>query len=154
VATALVDEVTAADALLLTVPLYNWGTPAVFKSWIDHVFNEPRIAGVQASSAGKHAVLVSARCGSYARYTTRRPGPPGGTSEACAGAHLGLELSPIIPEFKLALPRAGDLAVPAVIAHDTACVLEAVGASRLTGVMGRVISATSKPASAPPRGSV
>jgi FMN-dependent NADH-azoreductase len=34
---ALIDELRAADALLLTVPLYNFGIPAGLKAWIDLV---------------------------------------------------------------------------------------------------------------------
>lgn len=34
---ALIAELRAADALLLTVPLYNFGIPAALKAWIDLV---------------------------------------------------------------------------------------------------------------------
>lgn len=33
----LVAEVREADALLLTVPMYNFGVPSSLKAWIDHV---------------------------------------------------------------------------------------------------------------------
>jgi FMN-dependent NADH-azoreductase len=32
---ALIDELRQADALLVTVPLYNFGVPATLKAWID-----------------------------------------------------------------------------------------------------------------------
>ena len=34
---ALIDEIQAADAILLTVPLYNFSIPATLKAWIDQV---------------------------------------------------------------------------------------------------------------------
>lgn len=99
---AIVDDVTAADVLLLAVPLYNWGTPALFKSWIDHLLNEPRAAGAERPFAGKQAVLVSARGGCY------RPGTPREGwdhvvpyLEHVLGDSLGLELSTILVEFTL-----------------------------------------------------
>ncbi|QTP57922.1 NAD(P)H dehydrogenase [Billgrantia antri] len=34
---ALIDEVKAADILVLGVPMYNFGMPAAFKAWIDNI---------------------------------------------------------------------------------------------------------------------
>lgn len=34
---ALVDELKAADAILITTPIYNFGVPAALKAWIDLV---------------------------------------------------------------------------------------------------------------------
>ncbi|WP_445168853.1 FMN-dependent NADH-azoreductase [Mycolicibacterium sp. Dal123E01] len=33
----LIDEIKAADAVLLGLPLYNYGAPSVVKSWVDHI---------------------------------------------------------------------------------------------------------------------
>ena len=33
----LIGEVEAADALLITAPMYNFGLPSALKAWIDHV---------------------------------------------------------------------------------------------------------------------
>lgn len=33
----LVDEIKAADTVLLGLPLYNYGAPSVVKSWVDHI---------------------------------------------------------------------------------------------------------------------
>lgn len=38
----LVDEVIAADVLVLGVPLYNFGMPAGFKAWIDNIVRVDR----------------------------------------------------------------------------------------------------------------
>lgn len=38
----LVDELVAADILVLAVPMHNFGLPAALKSWIDHVVRAGR----------------------------------------------------------------------------------------------------------------
>ena len=70
-AAALTDELAAADALLFAVPLYNFGVSQHFKTWVDMVITDPRMAaGAQPILAGKPAVLVTVRGGNY------RPGTP------------------------------------------------------------------------------
>jgi FMN-dependent NADH-azoreductase len=34
---ALVDELIAADIVVMEIPMFNWSTPSAFKAWIDHV---------------------------------------------------------------------------------------------------------------------
>jgi FMN-dependent NADH-azoreductase len=75
-AAALAAEATAqlidADALLFAVPLYNFGVSQHFKTWVDLVITDPRMAaGVEPATAGKPAVLVTVRGGSYAAGTPR-----------------------------------------------------------------------------------
>lgn len=68
-AAGLADELRAADAVLLAVPLYNFGVPQHVKAWIDVV-----IAGAaqgEALLAGKPAVLVVVRGGAYGAGTPR-----------------------------------------------------------------------------------
>jgi FMN-dependent NADH-azoreductase len=70
-AAALTDELIAADALLFAAPLYNFGVSQHFKTWVDVVITDPRMAaGSQPILAGKPAVLVTVRGGNY------RPGTP------------------------------------------------------------------------------
>jgi len=70
-AATLADELIAADALLFAVPLYNFGVSQHFKTWVDLVVTDPRLAaGTQPILAGKPAVLVTVRGGNY------RPGTP------------------------------------------------------------------------------
>jgi FMN-dependent NADH-azoreductase len=70
-AATLTDELVAADALLFAVPLYNFGVSQHFKTWVDMVIADPRVAaGSQPILAGKPAVLVTVRGGNY------RPGTP------------------------------------------------------------------------------
>jgi FMN-dependent NADH-azoreductase len=40
-ATTLTDELVNADAVLLAVPLYNWGVSQHFKTWFDLIMTDP-----------------------------------------------------------------------------------------------------------------
>ncbi|GIF74909.1 FMN-dependent NADH-azoreductase [Asanoa siamensis] len=65
-AARLTDELLEADALLFAVPLYNYGVSQHFKTWVDTVLADPRMAaGAYTILAGKPAVLVTVRGGSY-----------------------------------------------------------------------------------------
>jgi FMN-dependent NADH-azoreductase len=71
-AAAEVDRMADADALLFAVPLYNFGVSQHFKAWADLVITDPRMAaGTKTVLAGKPAVLVTVRGGSYAAGTPR-----------------------------------------------------------------------------------
>jgi FMN-dependent NADH-azoreductase len=64
----LVDEFLGASAYLFAVPMYNYTLPSVFKAWLDHVMIVGRTIGLgpgAAPSAGRAAVIVSARGGGY-----------------------------------------------------------------------------------------
>lgn len=66
------DQLIGADAALFAVPLYNFGVSQHFKAWVDLVVTDPRMgAGVEPATAGKPAVLVVVRGGSYAAGTPR-----------------------------------------------------------------------------------
>jgi len=64
-ATALTDEVLAADALLFTVPLYNYGVSQHFKTWFDLVYTDTRVGGPDTALAGRPATLVVCVGGNY-----------------------------------------------------------------------------------------
>lgn len=71
-AAAFTDELIAADALLFAIPLYNFGVPQHFKSYVDLVITDPRMGpGATPPLAGKPAELVIVRGGSYAAGTPR-----------------------------------------------------------------------------------
>jgi FMN-dependent NADH-azoreductase len=71
-AATLTDELIDADALLFAVPLYNFGVPQHFKSYVDLVITDPRMGpGATPPLAGKPAELVVVRGGSYAAGTPR-----------------------------------------------------------------------------------
>jgi FMN-dependent NADH-azoreductase len=69
-AAGLADEVRSADAVLLAVPLYNFGVPQHVKAWIDTVIAGAKSAD-EALLAGKPAVLVVVRGGAYGPGTPR-----------------------------------------------------------------------------------
>jgi FMN-dependent NADH-azoreductase len=71
-AAALVDELVAADALVFSVPLYNFGVSQHFKTYVDLVITDPRMAaGSTPVIAGKPAVLATVRGGAYGAGTPR-----------------------------------------------------------------------------------
>nr|BFE61857.1 NAD(P)H-dependent oxidoreductase [Dactylosporangium thailandense] len=72
----LVDRLTAelldADAYVFAVPLYNWGVPASFKTWIDLVLFNQRFGGYgDRPLAGRPAVLAMSRGGGYGPGTPK-----------------------------------------------------------------------------------
>lgn len=66
----LADELVEADALLFTVPLYNFGVSQQFKTWFDVAYTDPRINPEGTALRGKPATLVTALGGNY------NPGTP------------------------------------------------------------------------------
>jgi FMN-dependent NADH-azoreductase len=69
-AATLADELTGADAVLLAVPLYNWGISQHLKTWVDLVLSGP--AGPSARLLeGKPTVLVTVRGGAYGPGTPK-----------------------------------------------------------------------------------
>lgn len=73
-AQAILDEFMAADAVVIGVPMYNFGIPSQLKSWIDHL----AVAGVtfrygetgaEGLAGGKRLILASARGGFYGAET-------------------------------------------------------------------------------------
>ena len=70
----LVDELVAADVLVIGAPLYNFGMPAALKAWIDQIVRPGRTVAVDDSNPTdpyvplladrpRHAVILSARGG-------------------------------------------------------------------------------------------
>jgi FMN-dependent NADH-azoreductase len=66
--TELIDELLAADVLLIGAPMYNYSMPSTLKAWIDNI----HVPGVTAPFdipsrplAGRPAVIVTSRGASY-----------------------------------------------------------------------------------------
>jgi FMN-dependent NADH-azoreductase len=71
-AATLADELAAADVLLFAVPLYNFGVSQHFKTWVDLVLTDPRMAAhAEPITTGKPAVLVTVHGGYYAAGAPR-----------------------------------------------------------------------------------
>ena len=69
-AAQLADELLEADAVLLAVPLYNFGVSQHIKTWIDLVITDPR-GQAGPLLAGKPLVLATVRGGAYGEGTPR-----------------------------------------------------------------------------------
>jgi FMN-dependent NADH-azoreductase len=70
----LVEQLLAADIVLLGVPMYNYSVPAAMKAWIDRVtfpgvYTDPRTG--DSLLAGTRVVVVTARGGGYGPDTGR-----------------------------------------------------------------------------------
>ena len=72
----LIDELFAAETIVLAVPMHNFAPPSTFKAWIDHVARAGRTFsyganGPQGLLKGKHAILVLASGGVYSSGGTK-----------------------------------------------------------------------------------
>jgi FMN-dependent NADH-azoreductase len=102
-AAALLDELLAADAIVLAVPLYNFGVSQHMKTWIDLIISDPRAgAGAPPVLAGKNVVLCTVRGGAYGAGTPRE-GWDHSTSylRRILGDVWGAELTVVEREFTL-----------------------------------------------------
>jgi FMN-dependent NADH-azoreductase len=69
---ALIDELLAADLVVIAAPMHNFGVPSNLKAWIDHVARAGRTFRYTASGPeglvhGKKAILVIGRGGVYSK---------------------------------------------------------------------------------------
>jgi FMN-dependent NADH-azoreductase len=66
----LIDELKAADVIVIGAPMYNFGMPSTLKAWFDHVLRA-RVtfryteAGPEGLLKGKKAIVVETRAGFY-----------------------------------------------------------------------------------------
>jgi FMN-dependent NADH-azoreductase len=70
-AAELTQELLDADAVLLAVPLYNFGVSQHIKTYFDLILTDPRAATDQRMLAGKPVVLATVRGGAYGEGTPR-----------------------------------------------------------------------------------
>ena len=73
---ALINELFAADTILIAVPMHNFTLPSTLKAWIDHVARAGRTFnygahGPEGLLKGKRAILVLARGGVYSSGPTK-----------------------------------------------------------------------------------
>jgi FMN-dependent NADH-azoreductase len=94
---SLIDEIRAADAVLLGLPLYNFGPPSTVKAWVDHIV----AAGVSIDMAtgegllgGKDFVAIETRGGGYGPGTPRE-----GWDHAQTWLTHGVSLTGLQPRF-------------------------------------------------------
>ena len=66
-----IAELNAADHLLITTPMYNFGIPAVLKAWVDHIVRAGKTFNVSPEGAysgllkDKKATVIVASGGAY-----------------------------------------------------------------------------------------
>ena len=73
---ALIDELFAADTVVIAVPMHNFTLPSTLKAWIDHVARAGRTFNFGANGPegllkGKRVILVLARGGVYSSGPTK-----------------------------------------------------------------------------------
>lgn len=68
-ATTVADELIDADAILLAIPLYNWGVAAHVKSWYDLTYTDERISS--GALEGKPVVLATVLGGDYSSDSSK-----------------------------------------------------------------------------------
>jgi FMN-dependent NADH-azoreductase len=65
---AIIAELTAADAVLIGAPMYNYSLPSTLKAWVDYIHVPAVTAPFDVDTQpmkGRPAVIVSARGASY-----------------------------------------------------------------------------------------
>ncbi len=73
---ALIDELLAADIVVIAVAMINFGIPSTLKAWIDHVTRAGRTfqygeSGPRGLVTGKRVILVEAKGGVYSEGPRR-----------------------------------------------------------------------------------
>jgi FMN-dependent NADH-azoreductase len=93
----LVDEIRAADTILLGLPLYNFGPPSTVKAWVDHLI-APGLSMDPATGegllGGRDLLVLASRGGGYAAGTPRE-----GWDHAEPWLPHGLSLTGLQPRF-------------------------------------------------------
>jgi FMN-dependent NADH-azoreductase len=141
-AATLVDELLAADAVLVAFPLYNFGVPQQIKHWIDLVICDPRANDTSVPLLpGRPAVLVAARGGGYSPGTPRE-GWDHATPylERILGDVWGLEVSVVAAELTAASYN------PAMAHLEDAAEEQLAGAHRSAAACMTAVAQRARPA--------
>jgi len=102
----LIDELFAADVVLVGSPLYNYSMPSTLKAWVDHV-HVPGLTsaapGEAPPMAGRPAVVVASRGLAY-DASSPLAGSDHGTAvlELVLGEALGMDVEVITADLTLA----------------------------------------------------
>jgi len=118
---ALIDELRAADVIVIAVPMHNFGIPSSLKAWIDHVVRPGRTftyseQGPRGLVEGKKVVLVLARGGIY----SSGPMQPFDFQEPYLRAVLGFVGMTDVEVVRIEGIGLGDEAVKSALAAATA----------------------------------
>jgi FMN-dependent NADH-azoreductase len=99
----LIDEFKAADAVLLAVPLYNYGISQHVKTWIDLLLTDSELVAGPGPVAGRPIIFTLARGGGYAPGTPKE-GWDHATPylERVFGDMFGMDIRKAVAELTLA----------------------------------------------------
>jgi len=95
----LIDEIKAADTVLLGMPVYNFGAPSTVKAWVDHIVF-PGLSLDQNYTGllgGRELIVIISRGGGYAPGTPRE-----GWDHAEQWLPHGIVLTGLEPRFIVA----------------------------------------------------
>ena len=138
-AAELVDELLAADAVLLAVPLYNFGVSQHIKTYFDLIMTDRRaLGGPSPLLDGKPVVLVTVRGGAYGAGTPRA-GWDHSTPYLCRvlADVWGADLTVVEREFTLVgvNPALDEFAGLAAVTHVEALDAAHAAGGRLAGTL-------------------
>jgi len=115
----LLDELAAADVLVIGAPMYNYSLPSSLKAWVDHIHVLGTTApfdGPTKPYAGKPVVVVSSRGATYDDGSPTEGWDHGvPVLDLILGQSLGMvvttvvagaTLAPRVPPMKALVPRA------------------------------------------------
>ena len=93
----LVDEIKAADVIVLGLPLYNFGPPSTVKAWVDHIVAPGLSIDAESGKGllgGTELIAIETRGGGYGPGTPRE-----GWDHAHTWLTHGLSLTGLQPRF-------------------------------------------------------
>lgn len=106
----VIDELLAADVVVIGAPLYNYTVPSTLKAWIDRVHVPGVLTGGVQPLAGKPVVTVVSRGGTYDAGTPTEGWDHGSpVLQIVLGAAFGMKHYPVTVSATLA-DRLPDLA--------------------------------------------
>lgn len=124
----VIDELLAADAVVVGAPLYNYTVPSSLKAWIDRIHIPGVLAGDVQPLAGRPVVTVVSRGGTYDAGTPTEHWDHGSpVLEIVLASALGMRHYPVTVSATLAdrLPDLAPLADHATAEfHDARTTLE------------------------------
>jgi len=102
----LIEELCAADVVLIGAPMYNYSMPSTLKAWVDHI-HVPGITALYDGNlqpmAGRTAVIVNARGAIYDPGTPTADWDHGTPAlEILLGSSLGMTIRTITTSLTLA----------------------------------------------------
>jgi FMN-dependent NADH-azoreductase len=127
---ALIEEVKAADTIILGLPLYNFGPPSSVKAWVDHLIAPGLSVDHDTNEgllAGRDLIVLASRGGGYGPGTPREgwdhaePWLPHGVSMTGLEPRFitaELQLAPVTPAMKDLIPMAEESRAAAQRAVD------------------------------------